>query len=368
MKAIAVGPGAMNIALVERPEPQIGAADEVKVHMLRVGICGTDREELKGWVQPPTGQTDMIIGHENFGQVVEVGAAVTRFKPGDFCVFTVRRPCGQCLPCATGRTDMCSTGMYTERGIHRQDGYQAEFVIDKEQYAVLVPAELETIGVLAEPISVVEKAIDSALRVQFARLPDALAAPNWLAGRRCLVTGLGPIGLLAAMVLRLRGAEVYGADIVDESSPRPQWLVHIGGRYIDSRTTPPTKIAAEHGGMDLLIEASGGSGVAFAAPSALARNGIMVIVGVPHDDRGPAVGGAELLRLMVLGNLALVGTVNAGRGHIEMGIADLAAAQCLWGDHVAQLITERVPYPEFASALMEHRAGEIKCVIEWAKP
>jgi threonine dehydrogenase-like Zn-dependent dehydrogenase len=212
------------------------AADDVKVEVLRVGICGTDREEAGGGrALLPVGQQDLVIGHEMLGRVVGIGTAVTRVRPGDYAVFTVRRGCDRCLPCRMNRPDMCSTGDYRERGIWGLDGYQEEFVVDREQFVVRVPPELEPIGVLAEPLSVAEKAIDEAVRVQTARLPDCRATPDWLHGRRCLIAGLGPIGLLAAMALRRRGAEVYGLDVVDAASARPQWLDAIGGRYVDGR-------------------------------------------------------------------------------------------------------------------------------------
>src|SRR5918911_3060496 len=187
MQALALTPGTTTLRMVDRPEPQIGAPDEVKLRIVRVGICGTDREEASGGrALAPQGKQDLVIGHEMFGQVVEVGQAVTRVKAGDYAVFTVRRGCGKCLPCAMNRPDMCRTGDYRERGIWRLDGYQTEFVVDKEQYVVRVPPELEPIGVLCEPLSVAEKAIDEALRLQFSRLPEAAATPDWLFGRRCL--------------------------------------------------------------------------------------------------------------------------------------------------------------------------------------
>jgi threonine dehydrogenase-like Zn-dependent dehydrogenase len=115
---------------------------------------------------------------------------------------------------------MCQTGEYSERGIKGLDGYQTQYVIDKEEYVVRVPAELEAVGVLMEPLSIVEKAIDEALRIQIVRCPEAATTPDWIFGRRCLVAGLGPVGLLAAMVLCLRGAEVYGLDVVASASAR----------------------------------------------------------------------------------------------------------------------------------------------------
>src|SRR5512146_659718 len=184
MKAIAVVPGTKTIRLVDRPEPSIAAGDEIKLRVRRVGICGTDRDEaLGGRAKAPQGQTELVIGHEMFGQVVEAGKAVTRVKPGDYALFTVRRGCGKCLPCIMSRADMCRDGNYLERGIWGLDGYQAEYVVDREQYVIKVPPELEPIGVLAEPMAVAEKAIAEAVQIQMARLPDAPATPDWLFGR-----------------------------------------------------------------------------------------------------------------------------------------------------------------------------------------
>ncbi len=367
MKAIAILPGTSTVRLVDRPEPAITAPDEVKLRVLRVGICGTDREEASGGrSRAPEGHPDLVIGHEMFGQVVEVGQAVTRVHPGNYAVFTVRRGCGKCLPCTVNRSDMCRTGDYRERGIWGLDGYQAEFVVDKEQYVVQVPPGLEPVGVLAEPLSVAEKAIDEAIRLQFARLADAATTPDWLYGRRCLVAGLGPIGLLAALALRLRGADVYGLDVVDADTARPQWLVQIGGRYVDSHQVPLDKVDDVLGPMDLILEATGVAGLAFNLLDALAPNGIYVLTGIPGGNRPLEIPGAELVRQLVLDNQVMVGSVNAARDHFQMAVDDLALADLRWGGHIAKLITHRHPYTEFAAALSQHPADEIKSVLDWA--
>jgi threonine dehydrogenase-like Zn-dependent dehydrogenase len=368
VKAIAVVPQKADVRLVDRPEPMITAPDQVKMRMLRVGICGTDREEIKGRAGVPAGQTDLVIGHENFGVVVDVGDAVTKLHPGNLAAFTVRRGCGQCLPCMMNRSDMCRTGQYRERGIRGQDGYQAEYAVDSEQYAVAIPAALEPVGVLSEPLSVVEKTIDVAVSIQMARLPDAQATPDWLLNRRCLIAGLGPIGLLAALALRLRGADVYGTDIVDETSARPAWLKRIGGTYIDGRQVPLEKLAGSVGPADIAIEATGAPGVAFKLVSCLGNDGIMAVVGVPGQAPMLQISGSDLWRRMVLGNLVIFGTVNAARDHFEMAVSDLENATRIWGDHVSHLITHHFPFADFAQALSEHPADEIKTVIEWSKP
>ncbi|MBI5880329.1 MAG: glucose 1-dehydrogenase [Chloroflexi bacterium] len=367
MKAIAVVPGTPDMRLVERLEPAINAPDEVKLRVVRVGICGTDREEAAGGrLLVPDGQADLVIGHEMMGQVVGVGSNVTRVKLGDYAVFTVRRGCGQCVACGMNRSDMCSSGKYRERGIWGLDGYQAEYAVDKEQYAVRVPPELAAVGVLTEPLSVAEKAIDEAVRVQVARLPDAPATPNWLFERRCLVAGLGPIGLLAALILRLRGAEVYGLDIVDESSARPQWLKTIGGRYIDGRQVPADQVDDTVGEMELIFEATGVAALEFNLLDALAQDGVYVLTGIPGGNRPVEIHGAELMRQLVLENQVMIGSVNAARDHYQMAVDDLGTARLRWGDHVAKLISHRHAYTDAATALAQHPTDEIKCVIEWA--
>jgi len=366
MQAIALVPGTTEVRIVERPEPQIEAPDDVKLRVLRVGICGTDREEAAGGrALARAGQPDLVLGHEMFGQVIAVGSAVQRVHVGDYAVFTVRRGCGHCLPCGLNRADMCRTGDYQERGIWGLDGYQAEFVIDKEQYVVHVPSELEPIGVLAEPLSVVEKAIDEAVRIQFSRLPDAQATPLWLAGRRCLVAGLGPIGLLAALALRVREAQVYGLDIVEPGSTRPRWLEAIGGQYIDGRQVAADRVDDVLGPMDLILEATGVAKLEFNLLDALAVNGVYMLTGIPGGERPIDIPGADLIRRLVLGNQAMVGSVNAARDHFQMAVADLTVADTRWPGHTAHLITGRYSTANFADALAKPAPDEIKAVVEW---
>jgi threonine dehydrogenase-like Zn-dependent dehydrogenase len=366
MKAIAIVPGTEGSSIVDRPEPTVAAPDDIKIKIIRVGICGTDRTEVSGGrADPPDGQRDLVIGHEMFGRVVEVGSLVSRVKTGDFAVFTVRRGCGQCLPCGIGRSDMCQTGKYKERGIHGLDGYQTEFVVDKEQYVVSVPTELEAVGVLMEPLSIVEKAIDESLQLQLARDPEAAVTPAWIVGRRCLVAGLGPVGLLACMVLRLRGAEVYGLDVVDAASARPKWLEFIGGHYVDGRQVPADQVQKKIGAMDFVLDASGIASLEFNLLDTLGRNGVYVITGIPSDHRPLQIPGAELVRQLVLDNQVMLGSVNAARGHFQMGVDDLTVAHLRWGDHIAGLITNRYSYSQFAASVNDHPPDAIKAVIEW---
>jgi len=367
MKAIAIQPGTTDLKLVERLEPSIHDPDDIKVRVLQVGICGTDREEAAGGrAMAESDKKELVIGHEMLGQVIEAGSeALKSTHPGDYVVFTVRRGCGECLPCNMNRPDMCLTGDYKERGIWGMDGYQAEIVVDRLAYRVQVPPELKEVGVLCEPTSVAEKAIDEAIRIQFARLPDAPATPDWLHGKRCLVAGLGPIGLLAAMILRLRGAQVYGMDIVEPDSSRPRWLARIGGTYIDGRQVRADKVDEKIGSMDLILEATGVPSLAFNLLDGLTTNGVYVLTGIPGGDRPLQIPGAELIRQLVLNNQLMFGSVNAARDHYQMAVTDLLEAQSRWGSHLSELITHRIPYTNFQSAFQHHPADEIKTVIEW---
>jgi threonine dehydrogenase-like Zn-dependent dehydrogenase len=367
VKAIAIVPGTAGSSIVDRPDPSITAPDEIKVKVIRVGICGTDRTEVSGGrSDAPDGQKDLVIGHEMFGEVVEVGSAVTRVRVGDFAVFTVRRGCGECPSCGMNRSDMCQSGKYKERGIHGLDGYQTEFVVDKERYIVSVPTQLEAVGVLVEPLSIVEKAIDQSLQLQVQRDPEAAVTPAWIAGRPCLVAGIGPVGLLACMVLRLRGAEVYGLDVVDSTSARPKWLEVIGGHYLDGRQVPADQVQKTIGAMDFVLDASGITSLEFNLLDALGRNGVYVITGIPADHRPLQIPGDELVRQLVLDNQVMLGSVNAAHGHFQMGVDDLAHAQLRWGAHIASLITNRYHYTNFAESVDHHAPDAIKEVVEWA--
>jgi len=366
MNAIAVIPGTPTVRIVDRPEPSISAPDEVKVRVLRVGICGTDREEVAGGrAKASPAHDDLVLGHEMFGRVVDAGSAVTRVRPGDYAVFTVRRGCGRCRPCMLQRSDMCRTGLYAERGIWGLDGYQTEYVVDREAFVVRVPSELESVGVLAEPFSVAEKAIAEAVHVQRTRLPDSATSLDWLSGKRCLVAGLGPIGLLAALSLRLRGADVWGLDVVDANTARPQWLTAIGGHYLDGRRINPDRAADQMEEFDVIVEATGIASLEFELLDVLAMNGVYALTGIPSGDRPLDLDASALMRRLVLRNQLVVGSVNASRDHFDSAVHDLALAERRWPGQAARLITHRHPYTDLSAAFKHHGADEIKVVLEW---
>ncbi len=366
MKAISIVPGTSGVDFTDHPEPGIQSPHDVKVKVLQVGICGTDREEaMGGRADAPEGSQKLIIGHEMFGQVIETGEGVTTVQPGDYGVFTVRRGCNKGLACCDrNRSDMCFTGQYTERGIKGLHGFETEYVVDHEQYLVKVPVSIQSVGVLAEPMSVAIKAIEEAVGLQAARLPEVIKE-DWLKDKQALVAGLGPIGILAAMALRLRGAKVWGLDIVDEKTKRPQLLKAIGGEYLDGRKIEVKDIDEKCGEVDFIFEAAGVAELGFQLIDVLGINGIYVMTGIPHGDRPTCMMGAELMKQIVLKNQIILGSVNASPHHFELGIRDLEKAKNLWGRLVDDIITTRLRYDEFEDAIMLRSDDDIKTVVEW---
>ncbi|MCS6822705.1 MAG: glucose 1-dehydrogenase [Cytophagaceae bacterium] len=365
MKVITTVPGSKIIEIKERPEPQISQPDEIKLKITKIGICGTDREIAHGGrADAPPGTNELVLGHEMLGRVVAVGENVTKVKPGDYAVFTVRRDCGECAPCNVGRNDMCQTGKYTERGIRAYDGYMAEYVVDKEKYCLRVPDDLVDLGVLTEPMSVSVKAVDEALKIQAARIPGA-TYDGWLKGRTALVVGLGPIGLLGAIALRLRGAEVLGMDIVDENSPRPSVLKAIGGKYINGKEVKADTIDELHGHIDLIFEAAGVAKLGFDIIDALGINGIYVMTGVPGADRPADIAAGAIMQQMVLMNQVMIGSVNASMEHNLMALNDMAECKKKWPGVLESIITEVMPYTKINEALANTHSDEIKTIIEF---
>ncbi|MCI0381585.1 MAG: glucose 1-dehydrogenase [Chlamydiae bacterium] len=365
MKAISLIPGTTTIQLKDWPEPAIQSADEIKVKVLEVGICGTDREEVRGGrADAPPGEKELIIGHEMLSRIVEIGKGVSEYKPGDLVVISVRRECSHCLACKIHRSDLCISGDYTERGIKGRHGFHAEYVVDKMNYAIKVAESIRKIGVLAEPMSVVQKAVEEAEMVQMARLPYL---KNPFQGKTALIAGLGPIGLLAALALRLRSSEIIGLDIVDEISPRIQILKEIGGKYFNAKKGKIEELEKRYPNIDFIFDAAGIAKLDFDLLNLLGINGIFILTGVPGDQRLIDIDGAALMRKLVLKNQVMVGSVNESIQHFKKGIQDLQKAVEKWPGVVEKMITNRFPHAEFKKAFASHSPDEIKVVINWEK-
>ncbi|WP_433043306.1 glucose 1-dehydrogenase [Dactylosporangium sp. CS-033363] len=346
MRALTVVPLQSGTAEVrDVPEPGTGG-DRLLVEGLALGVCGTDREIVSGaygWAPP--GHDRLVLGHESLGRVRGAPEG-SGFAAGDLVVGIVRRPDPRpCPACAHGEFDMCRNGEYSERGIKELDGYGSELWSVEPDYAIKLDPALAETGVLLEPASVVAKAWDQVERV---------GARAYFAPERVLVTGAGPIGLLAALLGVQRGLEVHVLDRA-ESGPKVRAVEGLGATYHSGQVS---EIAGKLR-PDIIIEATGAASVVFDAIAGTGAYGIVCLTGVSSAGRTISVdlGGAN--RSMVLENDVVVGSVNANPRHYTAAAQALVAADPDW---LASLITRRVPLERFAEAL-EARPDDIKVVL-----
>lgn len=344
MRAMTVTPGKSDSARVgEVAEPPVDDGS-ILVEGLLTGICGTDIELVSGaFGSGRPGSDHLVIGHESLGRVLEAPVG-SGFTAGDLVAGVVRRPDPvPCPACARGEWDFCRNGQYTERGIKEMDGYGAERWRVNPYFAVPVPAELGELGVLVEPASILTKAWEQV---------DQVGARSWFGPQHVLVTGAGPIGLLAAMIARQRGYDVHVLDRV-EDGPKPELVRALGGTYL-------TDLGQLGVVPDVVIEATGAGQLVFDCASLLPPAGVMCLAGI-HP--GPATVDVQLdalVRQLVVRNAALVGTVNAGKRHYADAVDVLLAADRAW---LRQLITRTVPLSDWPDALVRE-PDDIKVVVD----
>lgn len=338
MKAIAVFPGKPNsVHLAELARPSVRDIPNgrgVLVKVLRVGVDGTDKEiNAAEYGAAPEGYDFLVLGHESFGRVEAVGPGVTEVKPGDYVVATVRRP-GSSIYDLIGTSDMTTDDTYFERGINLRHGYLTEYYVDDAEFIVKVPKGLKEVGVLLEPTTVVEKGIAQAYEIQ-RRLRV------WRP-RRAAVMGAGTIGLLATLVLRLRGLEVTTFGRTAKPYLNSDLIEAVGSRYITTADTSILEAAKQYGPFDLMFEATGNSSVVFESLQALGKNGVLVLSSVTGGDRMITVPADKINLEFVLGNKVMVGTVNANREYFEMGVRDMAQAEAEYPGWLERLLTHPV--------------------------
>jgi threonine dehydrogenase-like Zn-dependent dehydrogenase len=331
--------------VTDLPEPSPGDG-ELLVDGIAVGVCGTDKEIAAGeygWAPP--GQERLVMGHESLGRV-RTAPEGSAFAAGDLVVGVVRRPDPvPCGACAHGEFDMCRNGQYTERGIKQIHGYASEQWTVERDYVVKLDPRLEQVGMLLEPTTVVAKAWEQIERI---------GSRAWFEPKNVLVTGAGPIGLLAALLGTQRGLDVHVLDVVTDG-PKPQLVKDIGATYhhasIDEVTT---RVHPE-----IVIEATGVSKLVLAAVSNTAAYGIACLTGVSSGGRTISTDIGELNRDLVLENDAIFGSVNANLRHYEQGAEALAKAELAWLD---RLVTRRVPLERFHEAFTPEQ-DDVKVVI-----
>jgi threonine dehydrogenase-like Zn-dependent dehydrogenase len=306
----------------------------VLVKVLRVGVDGTDKEiNAAEYGAAPDGYNFLVIGHEGFGQVEEVGPNVSFIRPGDFVVATVRRP-GKSLYDVIGLQDMTTDSEYFERGINLRHGYLTEYYVEDEEFIIKMPQGLKEVGVLLEPMTVAQKGITQAYEIQ-RRLKV------WRP-RTAAVMGTGTLGLLASLVLRLRGLDVTAFGRTPKPYLNAGLLEEIGARYLNTAEQSITDAVEQSGPFDLIFEGTGSSAVVFESMTALAQNGVLVLTSITGGNRRVEVPADHINLAFVLGNKVMVGSVNASRENFETGVRDMSQAEAEYPGWLRQLLTDPV--------------------------
>lgn len=365
MKAIVVTPRKKaSIRLIEVPEPsvnQIPNGRGVLVKVLQAGLDGTDREIILGeYGDAPPGEEYLILGHENIGIVVDVGDDIREFQPGDFVSATVRRP-GTSIYDEIGMYDFTTDDIYFERGITRLHGFLTEYYIETPQYLVKIPTGLKNVGVLLEPLSIVEKGIYQAYETQ-----ERLKV--W-SPRKAAVLGAGPLGLLAALILRLRDLEVTVFARTEPPYLNSELVEQIGARYLSTKQISLEQGTTQYGPFDIIFEATGYSPLVFEAMKVLAKNGVLILSSVTGGDRRVEIEGDKINLGFVLGNKVCFGTVNANKSHFELGVKDLAHGVVQFPGWLDQLLTHPImgfDCPQVTSLLQSKTSGMIKVFCQIA--
>ncbi len=345
MRAVTVIPGQPgSVALTDMLEPP-GEDGPVLVQTQAIGICGTDLEIINGeYGSAPPGEDRLVIGHESLGQVIDV-APGSGFSAGDLVVGIVRRrdPV-PCPACAAGHWDMCMNGRYTERGIMGRHGYASERYRIHPEYLVPVDPALGTRGVLLEPTTVVAKAWDHIEKIG-ARAP-------W-APEQVLITGAGPIGLLAALLSIQRGYQTYVLNLVTEGR-KPEMARRLGATYV-----PRGSLGEAAAEANIVIECTGHVQMLFEVGPQHVRHRIICLTGVSAAGAETSVDPGLLNRNIVLQNSVVFGSVNANRQHYELAAQALAQADPGW---LADLITREVPLDQWSDAYTR-QPDDIKTVL-----
>jgi len=348
MKAITVEPKKAGSARLEDvPEPDIRNG-EVLVEAIAVGVCGTDVEIVEGkYGWSPPGRTRLVLGHESLGRVLEPDAA-GRMKKGDLVVGIVRRPDPvPCANCAVGEWDMCRNGQYTERGIKQIDGYMSERWRIEPDYAIKVDSSLGLLGVLLEPTTVVTKAWEAV---------TAIGQRAFWEPRTVLVTGAGPIGLLAALLGKQRGMDVHVLDRI-ESGPKPDLVRSLGATY---HIGGVAKIGFEP---DVIIECTGVGPLINDCIQQAGSGGIICLTGVGSGGASSGRITADVATDAVLRNKVVVGSVNANKRHWYKAGEALARADGAW---LARLISRR-EQPENLGNALQRKPDDIKVVVQFTQ-
>ncbi|MBM7569057.1 glucose 1-dehydrogenase [Paenibacillus sacheonensis] len=345
MKAITIsgGESQATVSLVNIPKPELTSPEDVLIQVLCVGLDGTDREIIvDNYAKYPEGKFEMVIGHELLGVVTRAGSK-SGLTCGDLVTSLVRRPCGEedCVNCRNGQQDFCQTGRYVERGINRADGYLCEYVVENAKYVVKVPDECLPYGVLIEPQSIVEKVYTQTLQIQQRMI--------WQP-RTVLVTGSGPLGILAAMTCRVLGLDTYVWSKSDAVSMNAAIIRSVGAIYQEAVSSEQetflsgiTAYAKQLGKkFDMIWECSGYAPLGFEAIPLLNHNGILALLGVTPGSGRLDLPSDLTYQEMVMKNKCIIGSVNASYDDFTTAIDRLRAIESHYPGMLGLLQTNRL--------------------------
>jgi threonine dehydrogenase-like Zn-dependent dehydrogenase len=354
MKAVAVTPQKPNTLRIVDQDVPAPRPNEIFLDVQKVGVCGTDRDIIAGFYgEVPQGSDYLVIGHESLSRVAGIGSKVKGFRKGDLVVPTVRRNCPEnCLNCSSGESDMCLTGHYKEHGIKGLHGFAREFAVSDSEFVVKLPESLSEVGILLEPLTIVEKGLTQAHEIQQSRM-------KWKP-KDALVLGAGPVGLLATALLRLKGWDVHTVATRTKESFKARLVEQTGASYVNAKETPLNTLENR---FDLVLEITGNTSVALEAQRLLGVNGIVCFLGV-YKEKQLTEDAGKIFTDLVLGNGVYFGSVNANKRYFVQGAEDLQRIMKEWKGFLENMITRRGSIENLDLAYSAEDEEEIKTIIQ----
>jgi len=261
--------GAVEVADVTKPE--IVAGNDVLLRVHSAAVCGSD---IHAYEYIPSYQSFMkipvVLGHEACGVVEAVGSDVTQFRPGDKVMGESNIYCGKCRNCRTGFTNICDNNLM--RGL-TTTGVMQEYVIFKEKNLHSVPDSLSfDEGASAQACTVSSHGVLHRIDIN--------------AGDAVVVTGVGIIGMAAAQLARLKGANVILVGTDDDESIRLPIARTMGFRTLNCQKEDVVSASAEHFGRkaDFVLECSGASSAIVSASDTVRKGGTILLLGLVGKD------------------------------------------------------------------------------------
>ena len=340
MKALAKSEARPGIWLVDAPEPAVGIND-VLIRVLRTGICGTDLHirDWDAWAQR-TIPVPMVVGHEFAGEVISIGSNVNDFAPGDIVSGEGHLVCGRCRNCMAGRRHLCA---HTQGvGVDRTGAFAELIALPMTNVWKHAPGIDLDVAAIFDPYG---NAVHT-----------ALAFP--VLGEDVLITGAGPIGIMAAAVVRHAGAR--HVVITDVNHYRLDLARRIGVTHaldVSQGSIADAQVAlGMTEGFDVGLEMSGNASALHDMLANMAHGGRIALLGIPSEEI------AIDWNRVIFNMLTIRGIY--GREMYESWYAMTVMLQS--GLDISPVITHRFPYSEFEQAFAIAASGESgKVVLDW---